>query len=74
MVMFPFRPSKYEQEQPEVEDAELIIAKNRHGECKVIATTFIGNRTMYTENLNPKPIIEYSKQKIQITKASTRKL
>lgn len=54
VVMFPFRPSKYESEQPKVEDAELIIAKNRHGECKVIATTFIGSRTMYTENLAPK--------------------
>ena len=31
VVMFPFRPAVYENEKPEIEDAELIIAKNRHG-------------------------------------------
>ena len=51
IVMFPFRPSYYEQEKPEVEDAELIIAKNRNGECCTIPTTFTGSRTMYEEKL-----------------------
>lgn len=51
IVMFPFRPSYYEQEKPEVEDAELIIAKNRNGECCTIPTTFTGSRTMYQEKL-----------------------
>ena len=54
VVLFPFRPAKYEQEQPEIEDAELIIAKNRHGECKIIPTTYIGARTLYKENIAPK--------------------
>jgi replicative DNA helicase len=54
VVMFPFRPAKYEAVQPEVEEAELIISKNRHGECGVIDTIYIGNRTMYKENLIPK--------------------
>lgn len=54
VVLFPFRPAKYEKEQPEIEDAELIIAKNRHGECATIATQYIGNRTMYRENTAPK--------------------
>jgi replicative DNA helicase len=51
IVMFPFRPSYYEQEKPEVEEAELIIAKNRNGECCTIPTTFTGSRTMYEERL-----------------------
>jgi replicative DNA helicase len=54
VVMFPFRPAKYEDVQPEIEDAELIISKNRHGECATIQTTYIGNRTLYKENLIPK--------------------
>jgi replicative DNA helicase len=55
VVLFPFRPAKYEETQPEVEDAELIIAKNRHGECATIQTTYIGNRTLYKENMSPTP-------------------
>ncbi len=51
IVMFPFRPSYYEQEKPEIEEAELIIAKNRNGECCTIPTTFTGSRTMYEEKL-----------------------
>jgi replicative DNA helicase len=47
--MFPFRPDYYTKERNESEDAELIIAKNRHGECFTIETTFIGARTMYKE-------------------------
>ena len=54
VVMFPFRPAVYENEKPEIEDAELIIAKNRHGECATIQTTYIGNRTLYKENLIPR--------------------
>jgi replicative DNA helicase len=51
VVMFPFRPAYYSGEKLEKEDAELIIAKNRHGECHTIDTTFIGSRTMYEERL-----------------------
>jgi replicative DNA helicase len=51
VVMFPFRPAKYESVQPEIEDAELIISKNRHGECGIILTNYIGNRTMYKERI-----------------------
>jgi replicative DNA helicase len=49
VVMFPFRPAKYESVQPEIEEAELIISKNRHGECGIIDVNYIGNRTMYKE-------------------------
>ena len=51
VVMFPFRPAMYMDIKPEIEDAELIIAKNRHGECSVIPTQYIGGRTMYRENI-----------------------
>jgi replicative DNA helicase len=51
VVMFPFRPDYYSKERNESEDAELIIAKNRHGECFTIETTFIGSRTMYKERI-----------------------
>lgn len=51
VVVFPFRPAMYSGEKSEVEDAELIIAKNRHGECKKIPATFTGSRTMYNEKL-----------------------
>ncbi len=49
VVMFPFRPAYYSGEKMDVEDAELIIAKNRHGECKKIQVTFTGSRTMYEQ-------------------------
>ena len=49
VVLFPFRPAYYDKEQPPIEDAELIIAKNRHGESGVIAATFDGKLTKYTE-------------------------
>lgn len=55
IIMFPLRPAYYEEIKPEIEDAELIIAKNRNGECKTIPTQYIGNRTMYQENIAPKP-------------------
>jgi len=48
-ILFPFRPSYYDQEKPEVEDAELIIAKNRHGECVTIELKFQGALTKFTE-------------------------
>ena len=54
VVMFPFRPAVYENEKPEIENAELIISKNRHGECGIIDTNYIGGRTMYKENIAPK--------------------
>lgn len=54
VVLFPFRPSYYEQEQPIVEESELIIGKNRNGECATIPTTFEGRFTMYKENIAPK--------------------
>lgn len=49
VVLFPFRPAYYDKEQPPVEDSELIIAKNRHGESGIIATSFDGRLTKYTE-------------------------
>jgi replicative DNA helicase len=51
IVMFPFRPAYYEQEKPEVEEAELIIAKNRNGECVTIPTYFEGKLTSYKERI-----------------------
>lgn len=54
IVMFPFRPMYYEQDKPEIEDAELIIAKNRNGECVTIPTYFEGRYTIYRENLTPR--------------------
>lgn len=51
IVMFPFRPAYYEQEKPDVEEAELIIAKNRNGECCTIPTYFEGKLTQYKEQL-----------------------
>ena len=52
IVMFPFRPQYYEQEQVDVEnDAELIIAKNRHGSTITIPVTFEGRYTKYTERI-----------------------
>jgi len=50
VVMFPFRPAYYEEEKPELElDAELIIRKNRHGECATIPCSFEGKYTRYKE-------------------------
>jgi len=51
VVMFPFRPAYYTGEKLEVEEAEVIIAKNRHGECQTIPTSFTGSRTMYQERI-----------------------
>ena len=51
IVMFPFRPAYYDTEKPNVEEAELIIAKNRNGECCTIPTTFEGKLTEYKERI-----------------------
>ena len=52
IILFPFRPAYYEQEKPEIEmDAELIIAKNRHGQCITIPMSFEGRFTKYEEIL-----------------------
>jgi len=51
VVLFPFRPAYYDKQQPPIEQAELIIAKNRHGESGVIHATFDGKLTRYTEIL-----------------------
>jgi len=52
VVLFPFRPSYYLDVKPDIEeDAELIIAKNRHGQCTDIPVTFEGKYTKYTERI-----------------------
>jgi len=51
VVLFPFRPSYYEDIKPDVEDAVVIIAKNRHGRLCDIPCTFEGGLTRYKENL-----------------------
>jgi replicative DNA helicase len=51
-VLFPYRPQYYETVRDEVElDAELIIAKNRHGQCADIPISFEGRYTKYKEQL-----------------------
>ena len=54
VVMFPFRPEKYLPEQAQIEGAELIISKNRNGECAIIPTYYEGRLTSYRENTEPK--------------------
>lgn len=50
LIMFPFRPQYYQQEQTEIEtDAELIVAKNRHGSTITIPVSFEGKFTRYKE-------------------------
>jgi replicative DNA helicase len=52
VVLFPFRPSYYLEDKPEIEmDSELIIAKNRHGQCGSIPMAFEGKFTRYKEIL-----------------------
>ena len=48
-ILFPYRPCYYQDEKPETEDAELMIAKNRHGECVTIDVKFTGSLTKFTE-------------------------
>lgn len=54
VVMFPFRPAYYLEVKPAIEDAELLIAKNRNGECATIPTTYEGMYTMYKERVEQK--------------------
>jgi replicative DNA helicase len=51
VVLFPFRPAYYEDVKPDVEDAVVIIAKNRHGRLCDIPCTFTGALTRYRENI-----------------------
>jgi replicative DNA helicase len=51
VVLFPFRPSYYEEVKPDIEDAVVIVAKNRHGRLCDITCTFEGGLTRYKENL-----------------------
>ena len=52
VILFPFRPSYYLDVKPDYEtDAELIIAKNRHGVCGMIPVTFEGKFTRYKEQI-----------------------
>jgi replicative DNA helicase len=52
IVLFPFRPAYYSDDKPEMEmDAELIIAKNRHGQCVSVPMSFEGAYTRYKELL-----------------------
>jgi replicative DNA helicase len=51
VVMFPFRPEYYKDDKPLIEDAELIIGKNRHGESVTVPVKFEGQLTSYTEAL-----------------------
>jgi replicative DNA helicase len=52
IVLFPFRPAYYSDDKPEIEmDAELIIGKNRHGQCVSIPMSFEGAYTRYKELL-----------------------
>ena len=50
VVLFPYRPSYYLDVKPEIEmDCELIIGKNRHGQCIDIPMSFEGKFTRYKE-------------------------
>lgn len=50
VVLFPYRPSYYLEVKPEIEmDCELIIGKNRHGQCIDIPMSFEGKYTRYKE-------------------------
>ena len=52
IILFPFRPAYYADEKPDIEmDAELIIGKNRHGQCVSIPMSFEGAYTRYKEIL-----------------------
>jgi replicative DNA helicase len=52
IVLFPFRPAYYSDDKPEIEmDAELIIGKNRHGQCVSVPMSFEGRYTRYKEIL-----------------------
>lgn len=46
-VIFPFRPAYYEDNKPEVEDALIIISKNRHGGTGEFNVKFYPEQTKY---------------------------
>ncbi len=46
-VLFPFRPAYYEEEKPSIEDALIIIAKNRHGGTGEFDVRFYPEQTKY---------------------------
>lgn len=46
-VLFPFRPAYYEEEKPKIEDALVIIAKNRHGGTGEFNIRFHPEQTKY---------------------------
>ncbi len=48
MVIFLSRQGMYDTAHPDV-DAELVVAKNRQGECGVVRLTWDGPRTLFTE-------------------------
>jgi replicative DNA helicase len=49
VILFPFRQNYYDRQLLDIEDSELIVAKNRHGEVGMIETEFIPSRTYYRE-------------------------
>jgi replicative DNA helicase len=49
VILFPFRQNYYDRQLLDIEDSELIVAKNRHGEVGMIETEFIPSRTFYRE-------------------------
>jgi replicative DNA helicase len=52
VVLFPYRPQYYSDHREDVEmDAELLIQKNRHGQCAAIPCSFEGKFTRYRELL-----------------------
>lgn len=46
MILFPFRPAVYDKKQP-ASYAELIVAKNRQGECKTYPLQWTGAYTLF---------------------------
>ena len=50
MVMFLYRDKYYETgEKPEVEDAEVIIAKNRQGATRTVMVKWWARKTLFFE-------------------------
>jgi replicative DNA helicase len=48
-ILFPFRPNYYSTDKPQVEDAEIIIAKNRHGGTATVPVQFVPHLMKYKE-------------------------
>ena len=55
MVLFIYRDKYYEttEQKPEVEDAEIIIAKNRQGATKTVMVKWWAKRTLFFEEDQP---------------------